>query len=728
MRQEWTNNYNQRPAWVGDPRAIVLHATGGGTLESVINWFKKEQGQDSVSSHYVIGKSGEVVQMVRDEHRAWHAGASVHRGITNVNDFSLGIELVNANDGIDPYPVAQTQAAVNLMAQLMEKYGIPASDIVSHQETSERYTGKYDPKGLDMNEVRLAMEQFVPSAPPLHKPPYIFGLHEPGGEHLMETHKGWILFLCALGHEPNDNSSMGFTHWSGQGYGVIGRLQHGWGDAGTIPLPEHYGAYITRVTSFVEYSEGCHVWILGNELNHQQEWPQGQKPDLDSYVWLYTKVRESIKKLPGHYYDEVLPFPVAPWNPSMGDWVYLQSSLLAKIERRSGPADGIAIHAYTHGHDPALVTSNATMDPPYENRRYNFMVYADFLHAVPLDQRHLPVYITEIDADDPWMNVDNGFCQAVLDEVNGWNQDGKQTIISAIFYRWPCYDKWSIKDKPNLHQDLRKAAQKGYTWTLQVPDDDDDDDDQEVPMIRIAHDSFNGNYPPRNDPLTGEQNVSELKVPEGWTAVWKWSPNEPGIHHRPEYAPRESGDHVLEGKTVGIHVSKATMDTVMYRKFTVPVGATIRAIIEAMGDSEQCNHGIVLGIDPLGGEDGWAPTVAWGDWYAQNQGSFTPWENRKWVTLSAEAVAQSNRITVFVRTVNEFRNDAAAHVDEFQLFADQDVDPPGPTPTPTPTPPVDGFQADLLEDIDAISAQLSVLRGKVEALDQLAVSAIVLKE
>ena len=41
MRQEWTNNYNQRPAWVGDPRVIVLHATGGGTLESVINWFKK---------------------------------------------------------------------------------------------------------------------------------------------------------------------------------------------------------------------------------------------------------------------------------------------------------------------------------------------------------------------------------------------------------------------------------------------------------------------------------------------------------------------------------------------------------------------------------------------------------------------------------------------------------------------------------------------------------------
>jgi len=205
-----------------------------------------------------------------------------------------------------------------------------------------------------------------------YKPPYIFGLHEPGGEHLMEGYPGWIVFLCELGHDPNDISGRDFTPWTDRGFGAIARLQHGWGDAGTIPLPEHYGDYVTRVASFVASSRGCHIWQLGNELNHEQEWPQGQKPDLDGYVQLYKEVREAIKSLPDHGDDEVLPFPVAPWNPSMGDWVVLQRTLLDKIAALCGPADGISIHAYTHGHDPALVTSNVTMDPPYGHRRYKW--------------------------------------------------------------------------------------------------------------------------------------------------------------------------------------------------------------------------------------------------------------------------------------------------------------------------------------------------------------------
>jgi len=241
-------------------------------------------------------------------------------------------------------------------------------------------------------------------------------------------------------------------------------------------------------------------------------------------------------------------------------------------------------------------------------------------------------------------------------------------------------------------------------------------------MNRVASDDFNKEYPPRDDPLTGETNCSELKVPETWIAVWKWAPAEPGIFHRPEYAPRESGEHVLEGKTVGIHVTDATMDTAFYRKFIVPIGSTVRAVIQAMGDSMPCNHGMVIGVDPLGGENAWADTVAWGKWYAQNEGSFVDWENRKWVTLSVEAIAQVNRITVFVRTVNEFKDDAAAHFDQFELFTDSEEPPP-----PPPPPPADGFQADLLVDIDALSIQLLALRQKVVALDQLAVSAIVLR-
>lgn len=312
----------------------------------------------------------------------------------------------------------------------------------------------------------LRGQQPEPQPQPFYKPPYIFGLHEPGGEWLMEDCPGWILHLCELGHNPNDTRGCDFTPWTNRGFGAIARLQHGWGDAGTIPLPKHYEDYIKRVTAFVANSRGCHVFQLGNELNHQQEWPQGQRPDLDGYVQLYMKVREAIKKLPGHANDEILPAPVAPWNASMGDWVVLHRALLIKIAALCGPADGISIHAYTHGHDPGLVTSNVTMDPPFAHRRYNFMVYADFMHAVPLEQRHLPVYITEIDANDPWLDIDNGFCQAVVDEINGWNSTQEQIILATVFYRWPKHDKWYIEGKANLHRDLRSAALKKHRWRI----------------------------------------------------------------------------------------------------------------------------------------------------------------------------------------------------------------------------------------------------------------------
>jgi len=142
-------HYNRRPAgskiW-----CIVIHATANSTLEGVIKWFQNPQS--FVSAHYNIGKDGRIVQMVADELRAWHAGKSVWKGIEDVNNFSIGIELVNKNDGQDPYPPAQYQATVALCKALMQKYGIKAEDIVSHKAIS--LSGKTDPMGLDMDQLR----------------------------------------------------------------------------------------------------------------------------------------------------------------------------------------------------------------------------------------------------------------------------------------------------------------------------------------------------------------------------------------------------------------------------------------------------------------------------------------------------------------------------------------------------------------------------------------------
>jgi N-acetylmuramoyl-L-alanine amidase len=65
-----------------------------------------------VSCHYLVTKTGEVVRMVPEERRAWHAGRSYWRGITDVNDDSIGIELDNPGhtNGYEPFPDAQIEA------------------------------------------------------------------------------------------------------------------------------------------------------------------------------------------------------------------------------------------------------------------------------------------------------------------------------------------------------------------------------------------------------------------------------------------------------------------------------------------------------------------------------------------------------------------------------------------------------------------------------------------
>lgn len=141
-------NFNRRPQ--GEISAIVVHATANGTLERVVDWFNNPAAQ--VSAHYTIGKDGTTVQHVSDEHRAWHAGTSEWQGRSDLNSWSIGIELVNWNNGADPFPEAQHLALVNLAGYLCKKYGIKPELILAHYDVAPRR--KTDPKGYDMDRLR----------------------------------------------------------------------------------------------------------------------------------------------------------------------------------------------------------------------------------------------------------------------------------------------------------------------------------------------------------------------------------------------------------------------------------------------------------------------------------------------------------------------------------------------------------------------------------------------
>jgi N-acetylmuramoyl-L-alanine amidase len=148
---EWVGspNFNRRPN-PNDITAITIHATANTTLQGVIDWFNNPNAK--VSAHYTIGKDGKIVQHVRDLDRAWHAGVSEWKGRPSCNDYCLGIELVNLNDGQDPYPEAQHQSNVALCAYLCYQYKISVDDIMGHYDIAPRR--KTDPRNYDMDRLR----------------------------------------------------------------------------------------------------------------------------------------------------------------------------------------------------------------------------------------------------------------------------------------------------------------------------------------------------------------------------------------------------------------------------------------------------------------------------------------------------------------------------------------------------------------------------------------------
>ena len=139
-------NCDNRPAGT-TINCLVLHSTVEPTTEGTIGIFLNTARK--VSAHFVVGRDGRVVQMVPVERRAWHAGPSVLDGTPSLNDFSVGIEMVNLNDGKDPYTDAQVHAVAGILRFLRSRYVIPDSRVVSHASIALPAGRKSDPLGFD---------------------------------------------------------------------------------------------------------------------------------------------------------------------------------------------------------------------------------------------------------------------------------------------------------------------------------------------------------------------------------------------------------------------------------------------------------------------------------------------------------------------------------------------------------------------------------------------------
>lgn len=112
-----------------------------------------------VSAHFLIRRTGELLQFVPTHLRAWHAGQSRFGDRDKVNDFSIGIELEGTDD--TAFTDLQYDVLTNLSVTLMSAIpGIPLSNVVGHSDIAPGR--KTDPgESFDWARYRNDLEQQV---------------------------------------------------------------------------------------------------------------------------------------------------------------------------------------------------------------------------------------------------------------------------------------------------------------------------------------------------------------------------------------------------------------------------------------------------------------------------------------------------------------------------------------------------------------------------------------
>lgn len=162
---------------------VCLHYTAGATLEGAVNTLCDPNRK--ASAHFIVGRDGKIAQLVPCNIKSWHAGTSEYKGLSGLNGYSIGIEIVNhgmltqnqagqwitwsgkviPNDqvivakhrnggpvkGWQTYTEEQLDAVFNLTQLLVKTYNL--EEIITHEEIAP--LRKFDPgPALDLEQLK----------------------------------------------------------------------------------------------------------------------------------------------------------------------------------------------------------------------------------------------------------------------------------------------------------------------------------------------------------------------------------------------------------------------------------------------------------------------------------------------------------------------------------------------------------------------------------------------
>ncbi|RYG78126.1 1,6-anhydro-N-acetylmuramyl-L-alanine amidase AmpD [bacterium] len=149
VRQVLSPHHDARPTGAA-PELVIVHGIslppddyGGPWIDRLFTghlppsahpYFETIAGR-RVSAHVLVRRDGEPVQYVSFNARAWHAGASSHRGREACNDYSVGIEL-EGSDSV-PYEPPQYETLARLILALRAAYPTLANaEVVGHSDVA----------------------------------------------------------------------------------------------------------------------------------------------------------------------------------------------------------------------------------------------------------------------------------------------------------------------------------------------------------------------------------------------------------------------------------------------------------------------------------------------------------------------------------------------------------------------------------------------------------------
>ena len=134
-------NHDERAEGAAD--ILLLHYTGMESTAAAIERLCDPSAK--VSSHYVIDETGEILQLVPEARRAWHAGLSSWQGATDINSRSIGIEIGNPGHdfGYPDFPDAQIEAVIALGRDIVLRHHIRTDRVLAHSDVAPQR--KFDP-------------------------------------------------------------------------------------------------------------------------------------------------------------------------------------------------------------------------------------------------------------------------------------------------------------------------------------------------------------------------------------------------------------------------------------------------------------------------------------------------------------------------------------------------------------------------------------------------------